>query len=142
MEGWAPGSTSWTHNNPGNLRCTPGQKKTWNTLATSSVGGFCVFIDAATGLQALRNVTTSCAKGLSPTYNAAAKKLGLTSSADLNLYQYFDIRDPASDHNDPKALAERFGRALGVNLLHSRCANFSIDPQRSASAPLRYYKVR
>jgi hypothetical protein len=115
MEGWAPGSTSFTCNNPGNLRCTPGQPATWNVLATGSRGGFCTFPDEPTGMQALRDTITSCAKGLSPNYNAAAQKLGLHDSGYLNLYQFFTIRDPASDGNDPTALAERFGRVLGAN---------------------------
>jgi hypothetical protein len=115
MEGWGPGTTSYTHNNPGNLRCTPGMKQTWNSLATGQSGGFCIFPDAATGMRALRNVTISCCQGKSAVYNTAAKRFGLTSGADLNLYQYFEIRDPGTDGNDPKALAERFGRALGVN---------------------------
>lgn len=110
MEGWWPGSASYQRNNPGNLRCPP-----LNVLASHCQDGFCVFKDEATGTQALRNVTISHAKGTSITYNAAAKKFGLTSSADLNLYQYFEIRDPASDHNQPNALAVRFGTALGVD---------------------------
>jgi hypothetical protein len=110
MEGWTPGSTSFTHSNPGNLRCPP-----LNVLADSCVNGFCHFKDEATGMQALINVTKSCAEGLSVTYNTAAKHFGVASGADLNLYQYFTIRDPASDNNQPDALAERFGTKLGVN---------------------------
>lgn len=110
MEGWSVGSTSYIHNNPGNLRCPP-----LNVLATGCVNGFCQFKDESTGMQALINVTTSCAKGLSTTYNTAAKHFGLVSGADLNLYQYFLIRDPQSDGNNPNALAERFGTKLGVS---------------------------
>lgn len=110
MEGWSVGSTSYIHNNPGNLRCPP-----LNVLADSCVSGFCHFKDEPTGMKALINVTTSCAKGLSTTYNAAAKQFGITSGANLNLIQYFLIRDPQSDDNDPLALAARFGKKLGVN---------------------------
>ncbi len=111
MEGWGVGTTSYKNCNPGNLRC--GQDKTqWNVLATSANNNFCVFPSPEVGMQALRNVTVSCAKGTSPHYSAEAKKLGLSNSGDLNLYQYFLIRDPASDGNDPKALAERFGKVL------------------------------
>lgn len=110
MEGWSTGSTSYTHNNPGNLRCPP-----LNVLADSCVNGFCHFKDETTGMQGLINVTKSCATGLSNTYNIAAKHFGLASGADLNLYQYFLIRDPQSDGNDPNALAERFGTKLGVS---------------------------
>lgn len=110
MEGWYDGSPSFVRNNPGNLRCPP-----LNVLASKCAGGFCFFEDHTTGFQALLNVTKSCAKGLSTTYNTAAKHFGLTSGADLNLYQYFLIRDPASDGNDPSALGDRFGKALGVN---------------------------
>jgi hypothetical protein len=111
MEGWTPGSSSFVRNNPGNLRCPP-----LNALATKCQGGFCVFKDHATGLQALKNVTLSCAKGQSAVYNNAANHLfGLPSGAELNLYQYFTIRDPATDNNQPNLLAERFGRVLNVN---------------------------
>jgi hypothetical protein len=82
---------------------------------SASPNNFCVFKDADTGMQALRNVTVAQCKGLSPTYNAAAEGLGLANSGELNLYQYFLIRDPAADANDPKALAERFGKVLGVD---------------------------
>lgn len=114
MEGWSVDSNSWHCNNPGNLRCTPGQPNTWNALAKGQKNGFCTFQDPATGMQALRNVTISCAKGISPTYNKAAKQLGLGNSGELNLYQYFAIRDPATDRNQPNLLAERFGRVLNV----------------------------
>lgn len=116
MEGWGPGTTSFANNNPGNLRCQYGMPATWNVLALHATpNNFCVFASADAGMQALRNVTTKQCKGESPTYNAAARALGLTSSAELNLYQYFVIRDPASDANDPNALAVRFGKALGVD---------------------------
>lgn len=128
MEGWAPGTTSYTHNNPGNLRCTPGQKANWNALATGQVGGFCVFKSPAIGMIALRNVTLSCAQGKSPTYNAAAQRLGLKSSANLNLDQYFVIRDPGSDGNDPRALAQRFGHKLGVDPATFQMSQLLTDP--------------
>lgn len=115
MEGWYAGSKSMRNFNPGNLRCTPGQKANWNALAIGQFGGFCVFKDEATGMQALRNVTISCAKGLSVVYSAAARHFGLADSSKLNLYQYFVIRDPANDGNNPTALAERFGHVLGVD---------------------------
>lgn len=112
MEGWEPGSTSFTHNNPGNLRCQPGNM---NILATKCEDGFCYFPTAEKGMQALRNVTRSTCVGASVTYNTEAQKVGLKSAADLNLYQYFRIRDPRTDGNDPDALAERFGRVLSVD---------------------------
>ena len=115
MEGWTPGSTSFTHNNPGNIRCTPGNMANWNALSNGERGGFCTFVSAAVGMQALQNVTVSCAKGLSPTYNAAAHKLGLANSGELNLFQYFETRDPPADGNQPDLLAVRFGKVLGVD---------------------------
>jgi hypothetical protein len=115
MEGWYPGSNSYLCNNPGNLRCAPNLMSSWNVLANGQRGGFCTFATETVGTQALRNVTLSCAKGESPTYNAAAAKLGLANSGEMNLYQYFAERDPASDKNDPNALAVRFGKVLNVD---------------------------
>jgi hypothetical protein len=118
MEGWAPGTPSYVNCNPGNIRCPEGERSNWNVLAIdggAKHNNFCVFHGELAGMQALRNVTASCAKGASPHYNAEARKLGLHDSGYLNLYQYFLIRDPASDKNDPKALAERFGKALAVD---------------------------
>jgi hypothetical protein len=37
------------------------------------------------------------------------------SCADLTLEQYFDIRDPAADSNNPNQYAQYVGRALGVD---------------------------
>ncbi len=110
MEGWTPGSASFKRNNPGNLRCPP-----LNVLAESCDNNFCVFKDEATGFQALVNVTTAQAQGKSVTYNTAAQHFGLKDSGELNLYQFFLIRDPQTDGNDPTALAERFGKVLNVD---------------------------
>jgi len=112
MEGWYVGSASYLNKNCGNLRCDPNNKSNWNVLAIGSNDGFCVFKSEEAGMMALRNVTVSQAKGLSPTYNNAAKHFGLANSGELNLYQYFLIRDPATDGNQPNALAERFGKVL------------------------------
>lgn len=112
MEGWWPGSTSYECCNPGNIRCAPGDNANWNQLALGSRNGFCTFRNEATGMEALVNVTLACAEGRSAKYTAEAKKIGVTNSGELNLYQYFMIRDPSGDGNDPKALAERFGRKM------------------------------
>lgn len=127
MEGWyasgtvvdsvkyTNGSPSWITRNPGNLRCDPNNKSNWNVLAVGQRNGFCVFPDEKVGMDALRRVTIAQCKGLSTVYNAAAKKLGLKDSGELNLYQYFTVRDPQTDGNQPTALAERFGRVLKVS---------------------------
>lgn len=116
MEGWWPGSNAYTHNNPGNLRCNPSNKANWNKLATGSEGGFCVFPNYKSGLQGLRNVTVAVCEGKSATYNNAAIHIGLKSCADMTLPQYFIVRDPANDGNDPVALAHRFAAKLGVDI--------------------------
>lgn len=115
MEGWYPGSTSEIHHSPGNIRCTAGDENNWNRLAIGSENDFCVFPSDTVGMEALVSNITSVCEGLSANYNAAARIMGLANCGEMNFYQFFQTRDPASDGNTPEALAVRFGTKFGVN---------------------------
>lgn len=129
-EGWAaPGETlngttypngtmAYQCKNPGNIRCPANDPSIWNHLAIAGNDGFCVFPDYATGLQAQKNVILPVASGTAlPTsaYALYAKKIGLVSTAYMTLLDYFTVRDPVADKNDPVAYAEFMGRALDVD---------------------------
>jgi hypothetical protein len=124
-EGWgAPGSTingvhypngtpAYRNNNPGNIRCSA----VMNALATGcDPDGFCVFPSGAVGMEALKTGITDVANGTSATYTALAKKeFNVANCANLTLRQFFAIRDPSSDDNDPDKYAQFVGIKLGVD---------------------------
>jgi hypothetical protein len=108
------GGSAYDCNNPGNIRCLVADSTNWNRLAIGTRHDFCIFPTEVAGKQALYNVTRACAEGKSPGYSSYAHTLGLADSGELNLYQYFEKRDPSEDGNDPRALAVRFGKKLNV----------------------------
>lgn len=119
LAGYPEGTPAYVNKNPGNLRCEEGQRASWNALAID--GGakhadFCVFKDYATGFDALMDVVESACKGESPTYNARAKELGLHDSSYLSIRQYFVIRDPSSDNNDPLSFATEVAQKCGLTV--------------------------
>lgn len=92
MEGWYPGSLSYRNNNPGNLR--PGSLAVGST---GSNGGYAVFPDYQTGLNAL---------------------IGLIQSPgywNLTLTQFFAKYAPSADGNQPGSYAASVASMLGVD---------------------------
>lgn len=113
------GTPAWYNNNPGNLRCVEGNKPNWNRRATTggaAHNNFCVFPDYATGLRALKDVVEAVCLGESPVYNAAAKTFGHQDGGQLTIAQYFVIRDPKSDGNDPASFAAEVAGKLKVSV--------------------------
>ncbi len=115
------GSPAYRNKNPGNLRCNSRDRTNWNMLATGcTADNFCTFPTYEIGFTALVNVTLSVARGKSPTYNAAAEKLGLDNCAQMSLTQYFLTRDPSSDGNFPENFARFVARTIGVDIVSFR----------------------
>lgn len=112
------GTPAYYNRNPGNLRCTEGNKANWNRRATAggaTHNNFCVFPDYDTGFRAMKETTEKVCMGESPLYNSKARALGLEDSSELSILQYFVIRDPASDGNDPASFASEVAGKLGLS---------------------------
>ncbi len=111
------GSPAYRNKNPGNLRCSVGDRANWNHLAVScTVNNFCVFPTYEVGFQALVNVTLNVARAGSNLYNQRAHALGLDDCGEMDLVQYFTVRDPSSDGNNPRLFAEFMARQIGVDI--------------------------
>lgn len=119
------GSPAYRNKNPGNLRCMHGDKQNWNYLAiTCTADNFCVFPTYEIGFQALVNVTLKVVKGLSSLYSAHAKSdYGLADSGEMNLLQYFTVRDPSSDGNFPAHFAGFMAKQIGVDIATFKMKN-------------------
>lgn len=118
LPGYPRGTPAYLNNNPGNLRCDPSNKANWNRLAITQNNGFCIFLDYDTGLEALMNVVTVVCKGAAPAtspYTLAAKRIGLPDCSHLTLIQYFTVRDPVSDNNDPMSMASEIAGKVGIS---------------------------
>lgn len=116
LKGYPNGTPAWVNHNPGNLRCDPVNKAGWEHRATGERSGFCIFPDYDTGFTALKEVVEAVCLAESPTYNARARSIGLPDGAHLSIRQYFIIRDPASDNNDPLSFAQEVAAACGVDI--------------------------
>lgn len=122
------GTPAYYNHNPGNLRCIDGNKVNWERRAID--GGlkhnnFCVFPDYATGFLALKEVVEAVCLGESNTYTMQGHKLGYLlpneTCADLTIAQYFVIRDPSSDGNDPASFAAEVASKCGIPMtMHMR----------------------
>lgn len=93
VEGWFPGSVSYTDNNPGNLKYV-GQAGA--TGADSR--GFAVFPDYATGQAALYH------------------QLDLYAGQGLTIGQMMNIYAPATDGNQPGPYAQNIANAVGATV--------------------------
>lgn len=93
QEGWFPGSSSWRHNNPGNLRWHPSQA----TFGGVRTGTFTTFPSYEQGFAALMA-------------DLQAKLTGRSSRLDysknLTLLDYVKVYAPAADRNDPVKYAQ------------------------------------
>lgn len=118
LKGYPEGTPAYINKNPGNLRCDPNNKAGWEHRATGENNGFCVFPDYDTGLTALKEVVEAVCLGESAVYTSEGRRMGfLTPSetcAELTIDQYFLIRDPASDNNDPGSFAAEVAEKCGV----------------------------
>lgn len=94
FEGWYPGSKSYRHNNPGNLRRWPG---------VPTVNGFAMFATEWDGFRALYRLLERAASGKSRIYKP-----------DMTLVEFFARYAPSKDHNDPETYAKFVARRLGV----------------------------
>lgn len=116
LAGYPHGTPAYVNHNPGNLRCGS-DKGTWNRHATASNNGFCVFPDYYTGFSALCEVTRAVCRATLPNtspYQAGARTRGVHDCSYLTISQYFMIRDPATDNNDPESFAKEVADKLGV----------------------------
>ncbi len=110
------GSPAYRNKNPGNLRCINASRAGWNILAVGCNNNFCVFPTYEIGFQAMVNVVLSAAQGHSLLYNAHARNdYGLADASEMNLVQYFTVRDPASDGNIPHDFANFVAKQLDVD---------------------------
>lgn len=97
-EGYYPGSTSYTNNNPGNIRYL-GQ-----TLAIGhDARNFCIFKTYADGYTTLKNMLANAATGKSSVY-----------SPEDTLISFYAKYAPGSDGNDSMHYAQVVADAIGV----------------------------
>lgn len=118
LPGYPAGTPAYINKNPGNLRCDPSTKDNWNHLSIGQNNGFCVFKDYDSGFEALKNVVTAVCKGQAPATNAymmAAKRIGKPDCSYLTIIQYFTVRDPATDKNDPMSMANEIAGKVGIS---------------------------
>lgn len=113
------GSPAYKNKNPGNIRCFANDKADWPSLTIGcSPDNFCIFKIYEDGYTTLVNgVTRICLGNVGPTnpYAIAAKKLGLASCKNMTINQFFEVRDPPSDGNDPDKYGKFVGSLLGVD---------------------------
>jgi len=93
VEGWFPGSVSYTNNNPGNLTCA-----NQTGMIGCSSSGFAIFPDYSTGYQALEN------------------QISLDASRGESILQFTNKYAPASDGNDPSSYAQTIAGATGLSV--------------------------
>lgn len=112
------GSPAYANKNPGNIRCE-GPKEDWPSLAVGcSTGGFCIFKTTDDGETTLENGVTAIALGTAPAegaYQIAARKLGLKDCSQMTINQFFEVRDPPADNNEPDKYGSFVGKGLGVD---------------------------
>lgn len=100
-------------NNPLALRWSPyedGQR------TYPGKGTFAYFKTPGAGFAAGIHQLLIVCEGVSPAYNAEARKLGLHDCAHLTLQQFIRIYSPASDHNLPDHYAETISEGTGIPL--------------------------
>jgi len=127
IEGWAePGQTlngvtypngtiSYQCNNPDNAKYASQQYATPRTFVINGVNeSFADFDTYEHGWEYMLTTLTNICKGTTSIYTDAAQKLGLQNSGDLTLNDFFTVRDPASDANNPGAAADTAAKALNV----------------------------
>lgn len=95
IEGWFPGSISYSNNNPGNLR--PAGQPGCTAVSTAS-GQFCSFPSYSAGLAALDN------------------QISLDASRGLTIAQFAAKYAPAQDSNDPASYAAQIAAATGLSV--------------------------
>lgn len=118
LTGYPAGTPAYVNKNPGNLRCDPVNKTFWNRKAMGQNNGFCVFPDYDTGFESLKDVVTAVCKGqvsADNPYMVAAVRIGLHDCSYLTIIQYFTVRDPKSDSNDPMSFANEVAGKVGVS---------------------------
>jgi hypothetical protein len=129
IEGWAmPGQTingvsypngtiSYQCNNPDNAKYASQQYATPRTFVINGVNEtFADFDTYEHGWQYMLDCLTAVRNGTDAVYNAAAQKLGLSNSGDLTINDFFVIRDPVSDANNPGAVAASVAKEFNVPL--------------------------
>jgi hypothetical protein len=92
VEGYYPGSVSYTNNNPGNL------KYAGQAGATLGANGFAVFPSYDAGYQALVN------------------QINLDASRGQTIAQFTSIYAPAADNNNPTSYAQTIANAAGLSV--------------------------
>ena len=92
VEGYYPGSVSYTNNNPGNL------KYAGQAGATLGANGFAVFSSYDAGYQALVN------------------QINLDASRGQTIAQFTSIYAPAADNNNPTSYAQTIANAAGLSV--------------------------
>lgn len=94
-EGWYPGSRSYRHNNPGNLR-------RWKDAKV--VENFAYFDSFQEGWNALLGQIRIAVTGESAHYHPR-----------MNIQEFFEVYAPSGDNNDPHAYARAVAKKLGVS---------------------------
>lgn len=116
LAGYPNGTPSYRDNNPGNCRWPYGAP--YPAGATGVDGSmFLIFPTYQLGFQYLEDITRAVCTGKAPidgAYETAAKKKGLPNCSYLTIADYFVIRDPASDNNDPASYAAQVAKAVGL----------------------------
>lgn len=116
LAGYPHGTPAYINNNPGNCRWPFGKPYPGKATGVDK-SDFLIFPTYADGLEYLMAITTQVCKGtasISGAYQSGARKLGLKDCSELTIQQYFVIRDPSSDNNDPLSYAKEV--AAKVNL--------------------------
>lgn len=107
LAGFPNGTRAYINCNPGNDRWEGGPPYPLGATGVDA-DGFLIFKTYTDGFDYLCNAITALCKGdvaASNPYQVAAKAKGLHDCSYLTLEQYFVIRDPSSDNNNPVSYA-------------------------------------
>lgn len=116
LAGYPHGTPSYRDNNPGNCRWPFGAPYPAGATGVDT-SEFLIFQTYQQGFQYLEDITRAVCSGkasLEGAYQLAAKKKGLPDCSYLTIADYFVVRDPASDNNDPASYATQVAKAVGL----------------------------
>lgn len=118
LKGYPSGTPAYINNNPGNCRWPFGKPYPENAIGVDH-SEFLIFPNYMDGFNYLMDVTRAvCAATAAHNgaYQTAARTLGLKDCSQLSILQYFTIRDPKGDNNDPLSYATEVATKVGLTV--------------------------
>lgn len=116
LANYPKGTPAWRNKNPGNCRWPFGTPYPAGATGVDA-SDFLIFRTYDEGLEYLEAVTRAVCNGTAVAggaYQTAAKNKGLHDCSYLTITQYFFVRDPSSDNNDPASYAEEVAKKVGL----------------------------